>query len=659
MPVLNKKTPGVYVDEVSKFPPSIAPVETAIPAFIGYTEKAEKQSEDLYNVPTKIGSIAEYIEYFGEGAPPEVTRVTLDDYNNFQSAELNNVYYMYDSLRQFYANGGGDCYIVSIGTYRDLVNTPAQLTEIQNGIKALEKVDEPTILVFPDNSLLTNGTDFYTVYNDALAQCGSLMDRVGLFHVKEDDPHGSDFRSGIGLSDLKYGAVYSPWLKVNYPKAVTYRDFQNVIHIGTTSCRLATLATDVNIKDLITEYEQVIEDVQKINNNTVALASPESTLREHFTALVIAYQEDKTHGNFATILNSLFEVARKVDILVGTTAGAVVNASIITSLTNLISSTLKNDFFSLIRYDKELEANVTGYVKQYDTSPPTAGVWSTIFVADSPDNLDDPDVPHASNVLEGSTFAHDWEKMDQFLTLLRPLFDDINKAWLGSVAGLAETKEKGKHDSLRSNFPLYKTILTGIQNASTSMPPSGAVAGRYAYVDRTRGVWKAPANVSLNEVSGPTEKFTATELDALNINVDSGKSVNAIRFFTGKGTLIFGARTLAGNDNEWRYINVRRFFNFVEESCKKATEQFVFEPNDANTWIKVQAMIENFLTVLWRQGALQGTKPAEAFYCAVGLGKTMTYQDILNGYMIIEIGMAAVRPAEFIILQFSHKMVEA
>jgi hypothetical protein len=145
----------------------------------------------------------------------------------------------------------------------------------------------------------------------------------------------------------------------------------------------------------------------------------------------------------------------------------------------------------------------------------------------------------------------------------------------------------------------------------------------------------------------------------MNIDPDSGKSVNALRAFTGKGTLVWGARTLAGNDNEWRYVNVRRFFNFVEESAKKATGQFVFEPNDANTWVRVQAMIENFLTTLWRQGALQGVKPEHAFYVAVGLGKTMTALDILEGRMIVEIGLAVVRPAEFIILKFSHMMAQS
>ena len=104
---------------------------------------------------------------------------------------------------------------------------------------------------------------------------------------------------------------------------------------------------------------------------------------------------------------------------------------------------------------------------------------------------------------------------------------------------------------------------------------------------------------------------------------------------------------------------MRRLFNFIEESCKKATEPFVFEPNDANTWVRVQGMVENFLSVLWRQGALQGVKPEHAYFVAVGLGKTMTALDILEGRMIIEVGLAAVRPAEFIIFRFSHKMAES
>lgn len=209
------------------------------------------------------------------------------------------------------------------------------------------------------------------------------------------------------------------------------------------------------------------------------------------------------------------------------------------------------------------------------------------------------------------------------------------------------------------NPQLYNQLLAEMLKQSVKLPPSSSVAGVYARVDGERGVWKAPANASLNGVKKLLTPITNDDNDFLNIDPGSGKSVNAIRFFTGKGTLVWGARTLAGNDNEWKYVSVRRFFNFAEESIKKGTERFVFEPNDANTWVKVKAMIENFLINQWRAGALAGAKAEDAFFVKVGLGQTMTAQDILDGKLIIEIGMAVVRPAEFIILRFSHKMQQS
>lgn len=222
-------------------------------------------------------------------------------------------------------------------------------------------------------------------------------------------------------------------------------------------------------------------------------------------------------------------------------------------------------------------------------------------------------------------------------------------------------------DGVAAAGVLYSTLnnaekskaRAAIDGLSINLPPSAAVVGVYARVDSNRGVWKAPANENISSISGLSFKITDEMQDRLNVDVNAGKSINCIRFFTGKGNKIWGARTLAGNDNEWRYVPVRRFFNMVEESVKKATYPFVFEPNDANTWVRVRAMIENFLILQWRAGALQGDKPDKAFYVAVGLGVTMTALDILEGRMIVEIGMAVVRPAEFIILRFSHKLAEA
>jgi phage tail sheath protein FI len=218
----------------------------------------------------------------------------------------------------------------------------------------------------------------------------------------------------------------------------------------------------------------------------------------------------------------------------------------------------------------------------------------------------------------------------------------------------------GGSDGTNADKTLYNNIVKEIKKQfEITLYPSAAMAGVYARVDFERGVWKAPANVSLRLVKDPSVMVTSAQQENLNVDATTGKSINVIRKFAGKGVIVWGARTLAGNDNEWRYVPVRRLFIFIEESVKKATEFVVFEPNDAKTWLRTKTMIENFLTGLWRDGALAGAKPEQAFFVKVGLGETMTALDILEGRMNIEIGMAAVRPAEFIILKFSHKLQES
>jgi phage tail sheath protein FI len=216
-----------------------------------------------------------------------------------------------------------------------------------------------------------------------------------------------------------------------------------------------------------------------------------------------------------------------------------------------------------------------------------------------------------------------------------------------TLASLAQT-QTSHHNQIKKLLGEQRVIL----------PPSAAIAGVIASVDRDRGVWKAPANVSLQAVVGPTVQVTDDQQGLLNIDPTTGKSINAIRAFAGKGTLVWGARTLAGNDNEWRYISVRRLFITIEEAVKKATAFAVFEANDTSTWLKVKGMIDSYLYTLWEKGALRGTKAEDAYFVNVGLNKTMTQDDILNGRLIVEIGLAAVRPAEFIILRFSHKLAQ-
>ena len=232
--------------------------------------------------------------------------------------------------------------------------------------------------------------------------------------------------------------------------------------------------------------------------------------------------------------------------------------------------------------------------------------------------------------------------------------DPPYEGWLSTCVTLADSSTTIANE-LAS---VVTEVREEIADLTITLPPSAAIAGVYAATDRNRGVWKAPANVSLTGVVKPSVTITHEDQQELNVPTN-GKAINAIRAFTGKGILVWGSRTLAGNDNEWRYVPVRRLFIFVEESIKKATEFVVFEPNDGNTWLRVKTMIENFLTNLWKDGALAGATPKDAFFVKVGLNETMTADDILNGKLIIEIGMAAVRPAEFIILKFSHKLQES
>jgi phage tail sheath protein FI len=473
------RSPGVYVEEIPKFPPSVAPVETAIPAFIGYTEFAtEKVDGDLVLIPKRITSLVQYQQFFGGPQPETKLVVRVEEVTTavpgkpvgitatVRLAEADrSKHILFYALQMFFANGGGPCWIVSVGKFK-AVAAPVVRIELQPGLVPLKKVDEPTLIVIPEAQAL-GLADYIALGEAVLDQCSALQDRFAIMDMHGGTFSMSDAKADLvaaaglfranGLSkDLKYGAAYAPNIET--------------------------------VLDLTADETQV--DVE--------------------------------------------------------------------------------------------------YVK--DTAAPVTSKLSAVQAA---------------------------------------------------------------------NNQRYELAKAAIRDFPCRLPPSGAVAGVYAAVDNSRGVWKAPANVGLSGVVGPCVDMTNGDQDVLNVDPTAGKSVNAIRAFTGRGTLIWGARTLAGNDNEWRYVNVRRFFIMVEESVKKATGQFVFEANDANTWVKIQGMIENFLTTLWRQGALQGIKPEHAFYVAVGLGKTMTPLDILEGRLIVEIGMAAVRPAEFIILRFSHKMAES
>ena len=211
------------------------------------------------------------------------------------------------------------------------------------------------------------------------------------------------------------------------------------------------------------------------------------------------------------------------------------------------------------------------------------------------------------------------------------------------------------HQTLLAVSPMYKTIMGEIRSLMNILPPSAGMAGVISMVDNAVGVWKSPANVSINSVISPTVNITHAMQEDLNLPLD-GKAINAIRSFPGQGVLVWGARTLDGNSQDWRYINVRRTATMIEQSLKNVAEAFAFQPNVVKTWITVKGMMTNFLTDQWKKGALAGAAPEDAFSVDIGLGVTMTPSDILDGIMNISIKVALVRPAEFIVITLQQHM---
>ena len=190
------KTPGVYVEEISTFPPSVAQVETAIPAFVGFTETALKDGNDLTDVPTRIVSLLEYERYFGK-ADPE-TGITLFIKDSIHSSDPTTVldrkissvlgspsnYNMYYAMRMYFDNGGGPCYICSVGDYTS--GTVSQ-SDLVGGLQELEKYDEPTLYVFPDALKVSTASSYYSLINQALQQSQKLKDRFVIIDAFNDD----------------------------------------------------------------------------------------------------------------------------------------------------------------------------------------------------------------------------------------------------------------------------------------------------------------------------------------------------------------------------------------------------------------------------------------------------------------------------------------
>jgi phage tail sheath protein FI len=188
-------------------------------------------------------------------------------------------------------------------------------------------------------------------------------------------------------------------------------------------------------------------------------------------------------------------------------------------------------------------------------------------------------------------------------------------------------------------------------NKADFVPPSGAIMGIYARTDQSRGVHKAPANETVF-CSGLKTNYTKEEQDILN-----PEGINLIRALPGQGIRVWGARTASTNAT-FKSVNVRRLFIFVEESIKANTNWVVFEPNDSTLWQRVQLSVSGFLDGLWRNGMLAGDSPSAGYFVEIG-PSTMSRDDIMNGRLICNVGIAPSRPAEFVIFRVTQFTSEA
>lgn len=663
------KTPGVYVEEIVKFPPSVAQVETAIPAFIGYTEKATKKIEgDLANIPTRITSMLDYETYFGFARNETGITVNIVDVNidGVQDRTLTvaaptspKPFLMYYAMQMYFANGGGPCYVVSVETYENGsgAENSVLFDKLNTGLDKVRAEDEPTLLLFPDAKKLSE-VDFYALYGNALMQCNELQDRFTILdtHTSTDvaaDAAALRNRISLGKDYLKYGASYYPYLNTildyqydeeaivishttNLPSAISNAATQlesYEVDFGTEADLIRNIA-DADLGHIGVSKLQITTNLAPANftaDSFAILKASATTLTDELASVVATI-------NNMDSLRGLVEDA-------GNAAAASVEegvGAIATAMTDQV--TLLNAFFDGSDKLTEVKGDLQLAIENIGKANSKTKLEAQVTLISAALNK-----IYEDGTLDAST---------DVLAVITTLIVAVNA---GDATDVNNGELNGR--SLKSieniDSQVYNEIKIEIGALPVVLPPSSAMAGIYARVDEGRGVWKAPANVGVSYVMEPSVQVSHDDQKSLNVDTVAGKSINAIRTFTGKGVLVWGARTLAGNDNEWRYVSVRRFFNMAEESIKKATEQFVFEPNDKNTWVRVKAMIDNFLTSQWKAGALAGPTPDKAFYVSVGLGETMTAQDILEGNMIIEIGMAAVRPAEFIILKFSHKMQEA
>ena len=703
----NPMTPGVYTVEKSAFPPAVPEVPTAIPAFLGYTEFATNNGKPLTE-PLLINSMAEYQTHFG-GPPPfkyPINSVKATDgkatgpydfeiNDNFYiigEATPGNAFYLYHCLQLFYQNGGGPCYITSIGNYfsttpnanpggpPQVVPTSPGKSDFLAGLELLPRISDPkpTMILSPD-SLLLEQADYYTVQEQILMQCGELKDRIGIIDVYQGYESNADagvidnFRNMIGNNYMSYGVSYYPFLDT------TVVDASQVTYANVDQSKSNTSA--VQLSDIfpgsqaITNLASMTEDLTNVEQLTIPapfnFATTPTSIPAQAATGIVSYPNWTVAFNAATPptptdfvdtlkwqLNVIYSIALTLTKL-GADKSLPYPAVTITSqdLVNGIDAMMKPSgylaslLYGLVPYDANFEQ--TGGTKGIGvmTADNIAKVCSDVPGSKAP-------TPSTANPYP-DTATTPASQFGIINSQIQKVFSAMSSA-IFQVAGLANNLLSQYNSSFENSNPDYKNLMAGIAKEASQLPPGPALAGVMTLVDNSEGVWVSPANININSVTSPTVSINNDEQASLNVDTIAGKSINAIRSFPGRGAaIIWGARTLDGNSLDWRYVSVRRTMIMIEQSIANTAFQFVFALNDASTWKTVEGMIANFLHNLWTAGCLQGASPADAYSVAVGLGKTMTPVDILEGIMRVEVKVAVVHPAEFIIITYEQEMAKS
>lgn len=670
------KTPGVYLVEKDAFPGSVVEVATAVPAFIGYTEKTEYNKNSLINKPVRITSFAEYLSIFG-GAPSVRYTYKKDNSNDAKAVlSAKPAFRLYDSMRIFFQNGGTTCYICSVGGYTvekekpDPTDNTKKITVIENneidqevlckGITPFEKEQEPTLMIIPDAVSLADVGLCANVHTALLAHCDKMQNRFTILDVFEgfternlEKDCVADFREKVGTMYLNYGASYYPWVKTNV--------------VSSNEVSFAIIEPEKDDKGQVTgtPYKQLADDL-KIS------VLPELSVLPDPSVLTQAYCKELNDAKLKDFPTDLFPIELGKDYADDLTKLKAVAVPKDQANKEKIEVELSNLCSNLQKLQDNKDYAVVGSDYQNLISAGLDGFPENLFPIKLEDDYIDilaslkkVKVPEADpkNSEDVKAKAKIKDELTNLCSCLQKLQD--NKDYFNNNKDLIKIFDRLSsfdmtnddptdiHNQLMAVCPAYVEMVSQMLDELNLMAPSAAMAGVYARVDNSNGVWKAPANVSINGVVSTAVNMTNEEQEDLNVPLN-GKAVNAIRYFIGDGIKVWGARTLNGNSLDWRYINVRRTIIMLEESIKQACKAYVFENNTATTWLTMKNMIDNFLNGIWRRGGLAGQTPEDAYEVHVGLGDTMTAEDILEGYLRITVKVALIRPAEFIELTFQQ-----